>query len=107
MNPSLSPDDPNYWLDYWNAVHRHLLQSYDIRCYYIEHEALRAKPQQMIEAIFQILGVEADHKTMAELIKSEKNSNTSPDEFDEKILQQANEIHRALQKSSKNILINH
>ena len=103
MNPTLSPDDPNYWLDYWNSVYQHILKRDELRCHFIEHEAMRARPEQMIKAIFETLGVVADYAELAELIKPIQSTNENSYEFDERTLQKAKQTHLALQASSKNL----
>ena len=60
MDPSLGPDQADYWLDYWIAVHESLCARLGRGMHLVEHDRFCAQPVAMIEPILRILGVDAD-----------------------------------------------
>lgn len=98
-----TPEDPNYWLDYWNAVYQHVLQRRDLRLHFVNHDALRAEPTGTLEAIFTALGVKADAAALAKQIAAPALDGESNDDFSPDLLRRAEATHRALLDSSKNL----
>ena len=104
MDISLTPVDPNYWLDYWNGVYRHVLAQKDLRLYLVNHDALCAQPPQMLDAIFSVLDVQADTTALAQLIALSAPDAASTDGFRSELLHRAEATYCALQASPKNLL---
>lgn len=98
-----SPNELNYWLDYWNAVYRHILAQADLRVNFVNYDALCAEPVEMLTSIFSVLGIQADVTALAQQIFVTDTTNT--DGFCPKLLRRAEVTHRALLDSPKNILI--
>lgn len=96
MDASLHPDDPNYWLDYWNAVYQHVLCLQNVRFHLVDHDTLRRHPQPMLRTMLAILGVQADAATLARLISAPAPDEANTSGFDPRRLAQAQETHRAL-----------
>ena len=105
MNSALTPDDPNYWLDYWNAVYSHVLAQEGLRLHLVNHDALCVMPSQMFEAIFEVLGVQADAKELAKQIAAPAPSSVSTDGFSPELLSRVESTHIALLTNSKSICI--
>ncbi len=104
MDPSLTPEDPNYWLDYWCVVYKHVLRHSDANIYLVEHEAMRLKPREMIAAICRTLGVSAQYDVLADAIRpNEGDISDNLDEFDRTLLLRALQLHATLQRSTNNI----
>lgn len=104
MDPSLTPEDPNYWLDYWCVVYKHVLRHNDANIYLVEHEAMRLKPREMIAAISRTLGVSAQYDALADAIRPKKcDISDDLDEFDRTLLLRAQQLHATLQRSTNNI----
>lgn len=101
MDTSLTPDDPNYWLDYWNAVYQHVLTLTNLTLHFVNHDALCAEPVSTLTAIFSVLGVQADTATLAQRITTPKTE--SDDGFRPELLQRAAATYQALLDSSNNI----
>ena len=104
MDDSLTPDDPNYWLDYWNAVYSHVLAQRELRLHLVNHDAFCAQPTRMLEAIFAVLGVQADAAALAQQIVTPDLITERTNDFCSELLRQSQSIHRALLSSPKNIL---
>jgi hypothetical protein len=102
LDTSLTPDDPNYWLDYWNAVYQHVLAQSSLRLHLVNHDALCAEPVSTLEAIFALLDVEADATPLAQRINPTVTDNT--DGFCPELLQRAEATYRELLDSPKNIV---
>jgi hypothetical protein len=104
MVTTCTPDDPNYWLDYWNAVYSHILQQSDLPLRFVDHDAMCALPQQMLESIFKIIGIKADIPRLAKQITPPRLESPPEGEFYADMLSRAEETYRALLASPKNIL---
>lgn len=104
MNAALQPNDPNYWLDYWNAVYLHVLDLRDSRFNLISHDQMRHAPSQFLAAIFALLGVQGDISGMAAQIRIPATQDKPPTEFAPEILSAARETHRRLLVDASNIL---
>lgn len=103
MDNSLTPDNPNYWLDYWDAVYRGVLTQLDLPIRLVDHDAMCEHPVRVLNAILTALGVEADASLLAQQIAPTKHENASTDEFDSKFLGKAEVTYRALLLSSRNV----
>lgn len=101
MDASRTPEDLNYWLDYWNAVYCYVLAQDDLRFYLVNHDALCAEPSGTLKAILAVLGVEADALALSQRIVAPKIE--SGEGFCPELLQRAETTHRALLDSPKNI----
>jgi hypothetical protein len=97
------PDDPNYWLAYWTAVYEHVLAQDDIKVTLVDHDALCAGPQRMLEAIFRAIGVNADAATLAAPIASHMARPVSASGLRTELLEAAQRTHRRLQMSPHNV----
>jgi len=105
MDPTLNPKDLNYWLDYWNAVYRYVLSKTDMRLHLVNYDALCAEPEAMLEAIFSVLGIQADAATLAKQIVSPVFDVERNEGFSAEILRRSEITHHALLDSPKNILV--
>ena len=101
MDDSLNPEGLNYWLDYWDAVYRHVLAQSELRFSLVHHDALRAEPAATLAAIFAELGVEADSALLAQQISAPDS--VSDDGFSDELLRRAAATYRELLDSPKNI----
>lgn len=102
MDMSRTTDDPNYWLDYWNAVYGYVLAQQDVRYYLVNHGALCAEPEATLSALFNRLGVQADSTSLAKRI-NKSNGRGGSDEFCPELLHRAEATYRALLESPKNL----
>ena len=68
MDPGLLPEDPNYWLDYWNAVHRYILQHHSPRLHLANYDNFCAKPNLVLKEIFRVLDLKVDSDSLAKLV---------------------------------------
>lgn len=103
MNPSLKPEEPDYWLDYWNAVYSHVLDQEHLGFHLINHDQMRESPRQVLDAIFALLGEEADTTQMAAQVRAPGKLSAPPSEFSPELLATANSTYNRLTKSNLNI----
>ena len=68
MDAALEPTDLNYWLNYWTAIHRHILAQTEVRIHLVNHDAMRDKPEAILTAIFSVLSIDADAASLAQKI---------------------------------------
>jgi len=102
MDPAMAPSSIDYWLDYWDAVYRHVLEQAGPRLHLVDHDALCERPVQALEAILGLVGVSADARVLAEDIRSK--AAPPADEFSAPLLERARRTHAALRSSGSNFL---
>lgn len=103
MNPTLSPNNPDYWLDYWNVVYQYILEQVDLRLNLINYDVLCQSPQRGLEAIFAILAVHADTSAMASQVRLPSRQTKPPVEFSPDLLSAAMATHSQLVVSAANV----
>lgn len=125
MTAGLQPDDPNYWLDYWCAVHQHILLLQADNLHLVNHYTLCAQPAHVLGQMFETLALQADATVLAKMVRAapfasmaaaqpqqleRRTSRTQdlilapPDEFSPDLLQRAYVTHAALRVSGRNII---
>ena len=126
MTPGMEPDGPNYWLDYWCAVHQHILREHQDNLYLINYDILCARPEGLLGSLLKTLELQADAKELAKLVRlstpprlvpndaqhPEPHTSKSPiailaplEEFSSSLLRRAQSVHAALLRSGRNIAI--
>lgn len=103
MVASHKPQDINYWLDYWNAVHLYLLTQVDLRLNLVNHDVLRIAPVQALKAIFLQLNISASIGDLANHIFPPSAANENSDDFCPELLSSAMRTYEALLISPNNI----
>jgi hypothetical protein len=103
MNPRLKPEEPDYWLDYWNAIYSYVLDQEGVNFHLVNHDQMRESPRQMLDAIFALLGEEADTTQMAAQVRAPGKSSAPPSEFSPELLASANLTYNRLTKSKLNV----
>ena len=81
MDPALKPDDPNYWLDYWCAVHEHVLNDDRERMVLVCHEDLRERPRAVLRQLLAFIGAAADLEALVQQVEGPTQQRRT-DEFD-------------------------
>ena len=102
MDMTLKPDSLNYWLSYWDAVHRYLLTQTATRFYLINYDALCSSPESMLQSIFMVIGVDGDAGLLAKKINVPRPVSVNDDEFDSELLKRARITYNDLLNCSKN-----
>jgi hypothetical protein len=105
MDQRLNPKELNYWLDYWNAVYLYVLSKTDVIFHLVNHDTLRSEPVEMLEAIFSVIGIQADVETLAKQITASVLDAQCNDGFSSEVIERAGITYRALLDSPKNIVI--
>lgn len=103
MDTILKPDSLNYWLNYWDAVHRYLLAQSTSRFYLISYDALCRSPESMLQSIFTVIGVDGDVGLLVKKINAPRPASDNDDEFDSELLMRARITYNDLCNCSKNI----
>jgi hypothetical protein len=103
MSPDLAPDQPDYWLDYWNAVYCYVLEREDAGIHLVSHDQMRLTPGPMLEAIFAVLGEDADIAGMAAEVRPPGGTEKPPAEFSPELLAIAIATYDRLKKSKLNV----
>ena len=103
MDASLTPDNPNYWLSYWNAVHLYILAQSHAGFYLINYDALCKEPESTLQSIFAVLSLHADAGLLGRKINKPRNISKKTDEFDSELLRRAKTTYSALLSRSNNI----
>jgi hypothetical protein len=103
MDITLTPDSADYWLDYWNAVHRYVLQNQHERLHLVDHDRLRAAPADTIAAVARTIGVSVDAEELAAQIKPGDTRDAAAHAYRTDLLQRARDIHDTLRRMPRNI----
>lgn len=125
MDPGLQPDDPNYWLDYWCAVHLHVQQQQAPNLHLVNYDSLCYQPARLLGQVFDTLALKADSTELAKMVRvapagstvsvkveyADQRTSDAPnevvapaEEFDPALLKRAQKIYVALCKSERNIV---
>ena len=125
MTTGLQHDDPNYWLDYWCAVHQQILLLQADNVHLVNYDTLCAQPARVLGQVFKTLALQVDAAVLAKMIRAapsagvpaaqphrleRRTSETQglilapPDEFSPDVLQRAHAVHRALCTNGRNVI---
>ena len=97
MQPGLDSSTPDYWMDYWTAVHRVLLrQAGGSNVVLVDHDALCVDPVPVLAAMLEAIGAKADAATISAEIAPAPAARQAPTEFSTELVEQARLVHRAL-----------
>lgn len=104
MTAGLDPSEPGYWLDYWTAIHRHLLAQWGLPLRLVDYDALCRSPQDSLARIFSVLGEQADVDALACDVRAAASRAAPPVEFSVGMVMAAREVHAALTGNAANVL---
>lgn len=96
MRQGLTPDEPDYWLDYWDAVHRHLLEHDDAGVRLVDHDRLCERPAEGLARVLEAIGAKADPVVLGAEIRAVRPAHGDAAEFSAALRQRARETHAAL-----------
>jgi hypothetical protein len=96
MQPGLDSTTPDYWLDYWTAVHRVLLTQAGGNVSLVDHDALCADPVSALASMLDLIGVDADAAAISAEIEPPATGRPPPTEFSAALVDEARLVHRAL-----------
>jgi hypothetical protein len=102
MTRGLSPEEPDYWLDYWTAVHDHI-DRHAPAVLLFDHDQSRLTPSRAFGAVLRALDVDGDPATVANEIRGPGERPRPPDEFAPEILDKALGTHASLRKNANNV----
>jgi hypothetical protein len=105
MNPALHPDAPDYWLDYWIAVHEHVLTLTHPAIHLVEHQALREQPRAMLTRVLRILDIATDQADgiWNEIKAPEARQGHESEPWHAGLVDQALHLHDRLRAASHNV----
>jgi hypothetical protein len=103
-NPALKPDQPDYWLDYWNAVHRYLLAQEGAQIYLIHHDTMLQAPEAFLSKLFDLLDVQLDVAAAAAEVRAPKSA-ANADEFSPELVGSAYRTYESLLAKNNNLLV--
>lgn len=103
MRKGLSPEAPDYWLDYWIAVYRGVLDQPLERTWLVHHDTLRAHPQDTVTAIFDVLRITTDATRLAQQINPPAPLGDARSEFAPQVLAEARSMYARLQQDPRNV----
>ncbi len=96
LRTDLTPDDPNYWLAYWIALHSAVLDQQDLRLTFVNHDQMRDDPTGFVSTICSNVKVTADIPALASLIKPPSQTGQYREALDPIMLAVASSIHQKL-----------
>jgi len=95
MRQGLSPAAPDYWLDYWTAVHRHIIDS-AAALRLVDYDVLCSSPIDALDNMQRMVTARNDLFSLAPQVKPLRPEEP-PVEFDPELVARARDVHRALQ----------
>jgi Sulfotransferase family len=101
MNPALEPAQLDYWLDYWCAVHEHVLKTSGPALRLLDYDAMCQQPDAALHTLFAVLRVDADEAGLAAQIT--RSRPTTGSGFDPALLRRANDLLSALKRRADNM----
>ncbi len=96
MDTRLQPGQLDYWLDYWCAVHEHILKFEAPALHLLDYDALCRTPATVLGSLFDALHVQGDRDALASQVASPRQA--LEDGFDRALLDRAMALHRTLCK---------
>ncbi len=103
MQEGLRPDQPDYWLDYWNAVYEHVLLQESLGFTLVDHDALRTAPAQLIASLLRLLHTSGDVAELAVAIRPVTSNVAAQASFAPWLIEKAQAVHWALRRSRRNL----
>lgn len=103
LDSSLKPDSPDYWLDYWIAVHLNILNSSESKFWMSSHNRLCGTPLSSIRSILGVLDIAADPTPLAQNVSERGLSQQAEEYFSESRLRHAKDIHEQLLRDKRNL----
>jgi len=98
MNEALTPEQPDYWLDYWCAVHEHILAARGRALRLLDYDALCSAPSDVLGSLLAALGIDDSYvKALASRISGPRR--LRDEGFDPELLERAYALHHALRNS--------
>ena len=95
MRHGLSTSSPDYWLDYWMAVHRHILEN-AAPFRLVDYDLLCSSPIDVLDGMRRMVGSRSDLRSLAPQVTL-LGFQEAPVEFDPDLVARARDVHRALQ----------
>jgi hypothetical protein len=95
-----SPTEPNYWLEYWNRVYRHVLATLT-GFHLVGYESFCGSPAEALRSLFGVLGLAADSREHAGKLRLAHTSSIPL--FDPVLLEEARSIHGDLMADPRNV----
>jgi hypothetical protein len=96
LRNDLTPDDPNYWLAYWIAVHSAVLAQQNLRLTLVNHDQMRDDPTGFVSTICSNVKVTADIPALASLIKPPSQTGQYREALNPIMLAAAKSLHLKL-----------
>lgn len=87
-------DDPNYWLAYWIAAFRDVLEQSD-KCHIVTQNDLRARPNEVLPALAERLDINSGIMDFRPFFRAEPDLEMT-EGFADNLLREANSIYEAL-----------
>jgi hypothetical protein len=103
MNPSLTPDQPDYWLNYWCAVYEHVADRRDARLFFVHHDELRADPAGQVAAVLDVLHAPADAAALATQIAPSGREGVDRSRYAPDLVARAEAVYQRLMDSPRTI----
>jgi hypothetical protein len=103
MDRNLEPNNPDYWLDYWTAIHTHIFTEISAKFKLISYDALCRQPTEKLTAIAQAARINIDiKKTSTSISPKAKKSEYNP-EFSSKLLKHSYYLYNEITNNYNNI----
>jgi len=103
MQPGLAAEKPDYWLDYWDAVHRHVLEELAPGIHLVDHDRLCQHPREVLASVLAAIDADADPAIIGAEIRPNRVDERAADAFSPALRERARATHAALTSSNRNV----
>lgn len=95
------PDQLEFWLKYWTAAYRFVLEHAGPTCRTLSYRALHQKPESTLRAVAELVDIpEAELVAQSDRLRAPRTHRVDSDEVSEAIVEEAVSVHERLLRTS-------
>ena len=104
MQHCYAADDPNYWLDYWCAIHEWLLNSPSFQLVLFAHDILVRQPRELLTELARVIELPSGNCLRPELVNENPRRVHGTLEFAANLIAKALQIYQRLSLDGRNLV---
>lgn len=101
LDDTVDPDEFEFWLRYWTAAYRYVLEHAGPTCRTLSYRALHQEPESTLRAVAELVEVpEAELVAQSERLRAPRTHSVDTDEVSDAIVEEAVFVHERLLRTS-------
>lgn len=101
LDGRVDSDKLGFWLRYWTAAYRFVLEHAGPTCRTLSYRALHQEPESTLRAVAQLVEVpEAELVAQSDRLRAPRTHSVNTDELSDALVEEASTVHERLQQSS-------